>query len=125
VTLLCMLRQYRVVQKRHERIFRLASVDTLTDLLYMRTTFWVRFGGTATRMATTPPQIYRCATSATGWYTGTLPSTVGVIVTGVVCYTWTSSICDFHNTVSVINCNGFYIYLLDSPSQCSLRYCSE
>jgi hypothetical protein len=95
------------------------------DVTLYATPIWVRFGGTATRMATTPPQVYRCATSATGWYTGTLPSTVGVIVTGVVCYTWTSSICDFHNTVSVINCNGFYIYLLDSPSQCSLRYCSE
>ena len=94
-------------------------------LLYMRTAIWVRYGGTATRLATSAPLVYRCATSAPGWYTGTLPSTVGSVVTGVVCFSWTSSICDFHSTISVANCNGFYIYLVVSPSQCSLRYCTE
>lgn len=86
---------------------------------------WVRFGGSATQMASSAPPIYRCATSATGWYTGTLPSSVGSIVTGVVCFSWTSSIYDWHSIVSVTNCNGFYIYLLVSPPQCALRYCTE
>ena len=76
-------------------------------------------------MATSAPEIYRCATYATGWYTGILPSTAGETVTGVVCFSWTSTICDFHNTVSVTNCNGFYVYLLVSPSNCPLRYCTE
>jgi hypothetical protein len=95
------------------------------DVTLYATPIWVRYGGTATRLATSAPAIDRCATSATGWYTGTLPSTVGSVVTGVVCYSWTSTTCDFHSTISVTNCNGFYIYLVVSPSQCALRYCTE
>jgi hypothetical protein len=91
----------------------------------MRTVIWVRYGGTASGLATSPPQIYRCSTSATGWYTGSLPSTAGTTVTGVVCFTWTSTICDFHSTISVTNCNGFYVYLVVAPSNCPLRYCTQ
>ena len=83
---------------------------------------WV--GGNATRMATSAPATYQCATSVTGWYAGALPSTVGVTVTAVACFAWTSSICDFHYTIMVTNCNGFYVYLLVAPV-CYLWYCSE
>ena len=93
-------------------------------LLRMRTNGWVRFGGNATRMATSAPAAYRCATSATGWYAGALPSTVGATVVAVACFAYTSSICDYHTTIMATNCSGFYVYLLVAPA-CSLRYCSE
>lgn len=95
------------------------------DVTLYSTATWVRFGGPATQMASSAPPIYRCATSATGWYTGTLPTPVGSTSTGVVCFSWTSSICDFHSTISVTYCNGFYVYLLVAPSQCALRYCTQ
>jgi hypothetical protein len=94
------------------------------DVTLYATPTWVRFNGSATRLSTSAPATHRCATSATGWYTGTLPS-AGLTTTGVACFAWTSSICDFHSTISVTNCNDFYIYLMVSPSTCSLRYCTE
>jgi hypothetical protein len=110
-------------------VTRLATYSVVNgagcDVSLYSTSIWVRFNGSATRMASSPPAFYRCSTSATGWFTGTLPSTAGTTVTGVACFTWTSSICDFHSTISVTNCNGFYIYLMVAPSQCSLRYCTE
>ncbi|CAF4133099.1 unnamed protein product [Rotaria magnacalcarata] len=55
---------------------------------------WVRFsGGGENRLATTTPQTYRCATSATGWLVSALPSTVGSTVTAIVCFNWSSTIC--------------------------------
>jgi hypothetical protein len=107
---------------------RLTTYSVVTsgcDVTLYSTSTWVRFGGSATQMVTRPPSIYRCATYAAGWYTGTLPSTAGLTVTGVACFTWTSTICDFHSTISITNCNGFYVYLMISPSQCPLRHCTE
>ncbi|CAF3320480.1 unnamed protein product [Rotaria socialis] len=96
------------------------------DVTTYATPLWVRFtGGGATQLATTTPQTYRCATSATGWLVSALPSTVGSVVTGLVCFNWSSNICYWSSTISVANCNTFYIFLLVSPSQCSLRYCTQ
>ncbi|CAM4984459.1 unnamed protein product [Rotaria socialis] len=103
------------------------TLDTdATRLLTYTIVTWVRFtGGGATQLATTTPQTYRCATSATGWLVSALPSTVGSVVSGLVCFNWSSSICYWSTTISVANCNTFYIFLLVSPSQCSLRYCTQ
>ena len=89
------------------------------------TALWVRFsGGGATRLASTAPAINRCGTSAPGWLVSGLPTSVGTTTTGIVCYSWSSNICNWYNTISMTNCNSFYIFLLVSPPTCSLRYCT-
>jgi len=65
-----------------------------------------------------------CDTQATGWYNGVYPSTVGSTNTGTVCYHWTSSTCQWSNSVSVTNCNGYYVFYLTRPSVCNLRVCT-
>ncbi|CAM2728804.1 unnamed protein product [Rotaria socialis] len=81
------------------------TLDTdATRLLTYTIVTWVRFtGGGATQLATTTPQTYRCATSATGWLVSALPSTVGSVVSGLVCFNWSSSICYWSTTISVAN----------------------
>jgi hypothetical protein len=65
-----------------------------------------------------------CDTSATGWYSGTYPSTAGSTNTGSICYHWTSSTCQWSNSVSVTNCNGYYVFYLSPPTACNLRLCT-
>ena len=98
---------------------------SVCDQTVYSTALWVRFGGSATMMVTSPPAVHRCGTYATGWLTGTLPSTAGLTVVGVVCFAWTTTICDFHSQISITNCSGFYVYLLVAPSNCPLRYCTQ
>lgn len=111
-------------------VTRLASYGVVItggcDVTLFTNATWMRFSaGGATRLASTPPQTYRCATSSTGWYTGTHPSTVGSTTTGIVCFVWSNNICNWNSVISITNCNGFYVYLLVAPSQCALRYCIE
>ncbi len=84
---------------------------------------WVRFSGTGTMLATSVIPPNQCGTSYTGYYTGSLP-TVGITVTGTVCYNSPSNTCVDSNTISVTNCSGFYIYLLTATPNCYERYCT-
>ncbi len=47
----------------------------------------------------------QCNTDATGYYTGSYPSTVGGTVTGTLCYTYNSP-CQWSSSLSVTDCNG-------------------
>lgn len=85
---------------------------------------WVRFSGAAgTVLASSAPSINSCSTDAPGWYTGSYPSAGGT-TSGTVCYNWNGNTCNWSNAVSVTNCNGFYVYQLTTPPNCSLRYCT-
>ncbi|CAF1298784.1 unnamed protein product, partial [Adineta steineri] len=91
---------------------------------FLSTPVWVRFSGAGgTMLANYYTSIYRCNTDAPGWYTGSLPA-VGSTVTGTVCYYWASNSCNWSNSVSVTNCNGYYVYDLIRPTVCNLRYCT-
>lgn len=92
----------------------------------IRIAIWTRFaGGGATTLATSPPQTYRCGTLATGWVVSALPSTVGATTTVVVCFNWGYNICYWITTLSVTNCNGFYVFLMNNVPSCTSRYCTE
>ncbi|CAF3698578.1 unnamed protein product [Rotaria socialis] len=87
---------------------------------------WVRFLSPAgTSIPTVTPGISHCGTDASGWYNGAYPSTTGSTTTGTVCYHWSSSTCNWSNSIQITNCGAFYVFLLINPPVCNLRYCTE
>jgi hypothetical protein len=86
---------------------------------------WYAFSGAAgTRLASSVVPINRCDTDATGWYTGVYPSAAGNTTSGTVCYNWSGNTCNWSNSISVTNCNGYYVFYLSSSPVCDLRYCT-
>ncbi|CAF1524902.1 unnamed protein product [Rotaria magnacalcarata] len=109
---------------------RLATYSATTsscDSTVFSTALWVRFtGGGATRLATSATLSNRCGTYYTGWLVSPLPSTSGTTVSSVVCFSWSTNICNWVTTISVTNCNAFYVFQLPSPPVgCNSRYCTE
>ena len=88
---------------------------------------WYRFAGAAAgdRMPTTCPKMRHCGTHAPGWLSGRHPTAAEGVVTRKVCYHWTSGCCQWSNNIRVTNCGAFYVYELQKPPGCSLRYCGE
>jgi hypothetical protein len=85
---------------------------------------WVRFSGSSgTMMASSSVTSSNCGTSATGWYSGSYPS-VGGTTTGTACFNWSGNSCWSSTSISVTNCNTFYVYQLPASPCCSCRYCT-
>ncbi|CAF1162534.1 unnamed protein product [Adineta steineri] len=88
-------------------------------------TGWYRFsGGAGTILANYVVPVNQCGTQATGSYTGAYPSTAGSTSSGTVCYNWSGNSCMWSNSISITNCNGYYVFYLPTPPVCSLRYCT-
>ncbi|CAF3047668.1 unnamed protein product [Rotaria sp. Silwood2] len=86
---------------------------------------WIRFIDTGgTTIPLTSPTINRCGAYIGGWFNGTLPTTVGIVVNGTVYFGIHSNPTAFCVSMSVINCSGFYVYFLPSTPVYSLRYCT-
>ncbi len=100
------------------------SASLCDTSVFTSTPQWVRFSGAAgTQISTSVVAINMCGTQATGHYTGVMPA-VGATTTGTVCYYWSSNTCNWSNSISVTNCNGYYVYALIAPPVCNLRYCT-
>jgi hypothetical protein len=66
-----------------------------------------------------------CNTDATGYYTGSYPSTVGGSTTGPLCYTFSTYVCNWSNQLQITNCNGYYVYYIVGPAPyCNLGVCT-
>ncbi|CAF1156564.1 unnamed protein product [Adineta steineri] len=88
-------------------------------------TNWYRFSsGAGTILANYVVPINQCGTQATGSYTGAYPSTIGSTSSGTVCYNWSGNSCMWSNSISITNCNGYYVFYLSAPPVCNLRYCT-
>ncbi len=89
------------------------------------TTGWFRFSGAGgTILANCAVTANSCGTQSSGWYNGVYPSTAGDTINGTVCFNWIWGTCSYTATVSVTNCNGYYVFYLGTPPQCNLRYCT-
>ncbi|CAF1436282.1 unnamed protein product [Didymodactylos carnosus] len=87
---------------------------------------WVRFMGDAgTQLVSCPISGNRCGAQYTLWYGNNHPSTTGGTSSGLVCYTVGSAQCYLTNSISVTNCNGFFIYLLTKTVYSYARYCTQ
>ncbi|CAF4094670.1 unnamed protein product [Rotaria sordida] len=91
-----------------------SCINCFSDTSGTFTTGWYRFMNTGTRLATTPPSYGSCGVSYPAWYNGTFPSTAGSSVTGTVCVQWSGNLChsSYITTISVTNCNGYYVFYL-------------
>ncbi|XP_068762012.1 pancreatic secretory granule membrane major glycoprotein GP2-like [Montipora capricornis] len=88
---------------------------------------WYRFTGDAgDKIPNTRPQrAHRCGTHAPGWINGSNPAVANGEVIRTVCYFWWGNDCRWQNSIKVKNCGEFYVYELQKPPLCWLRYCSE
>jgi hypothetical protein len=80
-------------------------------------------GGTI--MPLTSPGMNHCGAFLSGWFNESLPSTIGTIVSGGVCFElYDAELCGPYYSVSVVNCGGFYVYFLPPVILCNSRYCT-
>ena len=85
---------------------------------------WYRFVGAAgTKMPTTHVPKYRCGTGWSGWLDGAHPTVEDGKVNRKVCFGDQSTGCIFSTDISVKICGSYFIYKLQKPPFCSLRYC--
>ncbi|KAL9987888.1 hypothetical protein ACROYT_G002266 [Oculina patagonica] len=85
---------------------------------------WYRFLGPAgDRMPGTCVPSYRCGTHAAGWLRGGHPTVRDGVVSRTVCYHWVNNCCWRSNNIQVRNCGYFFVYRLQRPPTCYVRYC--
>ena len=89
-------------------------------------TGWYRLQGAAgDRMPDKCVLMYRCGTRSPGWLQGTHPTDAEGVVTRKVCYHYGSNCCSYSNIIKVKNCSSYYVYELQKPPTCDLRYCGN
>ncbi|KAL9960533.1 hypothetical protein ACROYT_G034005 [Oculina patagonica] len=89
-------------------------------------TGWYRFQGAAgDRMPDQCVFENHCGTSRPGWLSGAHPTVAEGVVTRKVCYSDTNSCCEWSNNIKVKNCSSYYVYELQKPPGCKLRYCGN
>ena len=87
---------------------------------------WYRFSGQAgNQMPESCVPMRRCGTHAPGWLNGSHPSVADGIVRRKVCFHWSNRCCLWSTYINVRNCGGFYVYKLNRPPACHLRYCGN
>ncbi len=67
-----------------------------------------------------------CNTAATGYYSGSYPSTVGGSATGTLYFTGGSTYINYwSSSLTVTNCNGYYVYYITLPAPiCTAGVCT-
>ena len=95
---------------------------------------WYRFQGAAgDQMADKCVPTNYCGTEHPGWLSGTHPTVAEGVVTRKVCYyVWyhwhfsrSNNCCHLSNNIRVRNCGAFFVYELQKPPTCYLRYCGN
>ncbi|CAF4450355.1 unnamed protein product, partial [Adineta steineri] len=100
--------------------------STCDQSLFSSGTRWVRFVGVGgTQIPTSPVAMDRCNASATGWYSGQMPVGVDTTINGTVCFNFAPHNCYWNSSIAVTNCGSYYVYQLDAPPTCDLRYCTD
>ena len=66
-----------------------------------------------------------CGTDGPGWLNGSHPAVVDGAVQRRVCFNHFNNCCYYSTYISVRNCGRFYVYKLDGPPYCNLRYCGN
>ena len=94
---------------------------------------WYRFqGATGNQMADKCVPTNYCGTQHPGWLNGTHPTVAEGVVTRKVCYHYwdynrygSTNCCYWSNNIRVRNCGAFFVYELQKPPGCNLRYCGN
>lgn len=87
---------------------------------------WYRFSGDAgDKMADSCVPKSHCGTHAPGWLNGNHPVNEGEIVERKACFHFGSRCCKWTKKIKVKKCKGFFVYELQRPPACNLRYCGN
>lgn len=87
---------------------------------------WHQFVGDAgTKMPNSCVPTQRCGTHAPGWMQGKHPKKEEGAVYRRVCFHWSGNCCRWSVQIKVRNCNGYYVYKLERPPTCYLRFCGD
>lgn len=87
---------------------------------------WHQFVGDAgTKMPNSCVPTQRCGTHAPGWMNGEHPKKEEGVVSRQVCFHWSNNCCRWKVTIKVRNCGGHYVYKLEKPPACYLRFCGD
>lgn len=87
---------------------------------------WVRFLPPAgTHIPPYAQSTSMCGTHATGWYSGSYPTTAGSSVAGTICYNWSGLSCNWSSSVTITHCGTYFVFWLIDPPVCSLRICTS
>ena len=90
------------------------------------TTGWYRFQGAAgDRMPDKCVLRYRCGTYDPGWLSDAHPTVDEGVVIRTVCYSRYGYCCYRSNNIKVKKCSAFFVYELQKPPTCPLRYCGN
>ena len=65
----------------------------------------------------------RCGAIFSGWLKGGHPTLADGEVTSEVCFTRGGDCCKKSNNIKVKDCGSYFIYQLQKPPTCALRYC--
>nr|XP_058951021.1 uromodulin-like isoform X3 [Pocillopora verrucosa] len=85
---------------------------------------WYRFVGDAgTKMPTQCVPDNRCGALLSGWLKGGHPTLADGEVSSEVCFTRGGDCCKKSVNVRVKDCGSYFIYKLQKPPACDLRYC--
>ncbi|UJR19152.1 hypothetical protein I4U23_022282 [Adineta vaga] len=102
-----------------------SSSSSCDQSVFGSTGKWIRFLSPAgTAIITYNPGYNYCGTNAPGWFKDSYPTLAGNTVNGTVCYYWSGNTCNWSNSISITNCDTFYVFLLIDVPTCSLRYCT-
>ncbi|CAF0829135.1 unnamed protein product [Adineta ricciae] len=86
---------------------------------------WIRFVGTGgTTIPLLPPVPPACGAYVVGWFNGTMPTTPGTSMNATIYFSIYQSVVIVETHIEVMNCNGFFIYLLPPVTLCNGRYCT-
>jgi len=94
---------------------------------------WYRFQGAAgDQMADKCVPTNYCGTQHPGWLNDTHPTVAEGVVTRKVCYDYwhyywyrSTNCCYLSSNIRVRNCGAFFVYELQKPPYCHLRYCGN
>ncbi|XP_068717618.1 uncharacterized protein [Montipora capricornis] len=87
---------------------------------------WHQFVGDAgTKIPNSCVPTQRCGTHAPGWMQGEHPKKEDGVVNRKVCFHWSRNCCRWSVLIKVRNCSGYFVYKLEKPPVCYLRYCGD
>lgn len=87
---------------------------------------WHQFVGEAgTKLPNSCVPTQHCGTHAPGWMQGEHPKKEDGMVNRKVCFHWSNNCCRWSVMIKVRNCGGHYVYKLEKPPACYLRFCGD
>ena len=112
-----------LMESSRARTYYNRSIPSLCDA---NISGWYRLSGKAGgQMALSCVNKGHCGTDAPRWLIGAHPTVDDGVVQHEVCFSSFGNCCYYSTKINVRNCEGFYVYRLQRPPHCYLRYCGS